>query len=62
VVRTTRILLTGEEETLTFDWTASQAVLGKNVTITATVDPEKEVYACDNQNQGEATALCRIIM
>jgi hypothetical protein len=62
VVRTTGILLPGEEETLTYDWTASQAVLGKNVTITATVDPEKEVYACDNQNQGQATALCQIIM
>jgi len=62
VVRTTRILQPGEEETLSFDWTATQAVLGKNVTITATVDPEQEVYACDNQNSGEATALCQIIM
>lgn len=62
VVRTTRALNPGDEETLTLDWTGPQGIVGKDITVTATVDPNQEVYTCDTLNTGEATALCRIIM
>lgn len=55
-------LAMGEEETFTANWNAPQSARGRDVTFTATVDPDREVYDCDEQNSGEVTEECRIVM
>ena len=62
VVRTSKILQPGDEEDFAYTWNAPPGVVGKNVTITATVDPMQEVYTCDNQNTGSVTKLCAVPM
>jgi hypothetical protein len=60
--RTSAPLAPGEEERFQTTWDAPQAVRGRDVTFTATVDPNREVYDCDDQNSAEVIEECRIVM
>lgn len=62
VLHTTMILQSGDEEILNYDWAGAPSAVGRSVTVTATVDPDQEVYTCDHQNTGEATELCKVPM
>lgn len=61
-VRLPRALQPGGEETFPLVWTPPAGAYGQMVTVVATVDPNAEVYDCDEKNSGEATELCRIAM
>lgn len=60
--QTSAELQPGDSETFQFTWSAPQSARGRFVTLTATIDPNKEVYDCDEQNTGEVTFECKIVM
>lgn len=53
-------LLVGEEEDFNLTWAADPRAASRNVTITVTVDPDKEVYDCDEQEALSVVENCRI--
>ena len=61
-VRTSAELQPGQEETFNLSWDVPAGAIGQNVTLTATVDPDGEVYACDDKSTGEVVAQCRVPM
>jgi hypothetical protein len=62
-VRTSAELGPGEEEAFRVTWdNAPQGARGRDVTISATVDPNREVYDCDEQNGAEVVEECKIVM
>ena len=60
-LRTSAVLQPGEDETLSTVWLAADAAVNVPLTITATVDPEQEVYQCDDQNTGTGVGECRVV-
>ena len=62
-LRTTKILQPGDGEKLTFLWKpVDTQAYGQTLTITAVVDPEDEVYQCEEKNEADVDVLCRVIM
>lgn len=59
-VRTSAELQPGEEEVFNVVWDVDAGALGRNVTVTATVDPDKEVYDCDEQESLSVTERCEV--
>lgn len=59
-VRTSMVLNPGEEEVFNFVWDVGPAALAQDVVITVTVDPDKEVYDCDQQETLSVTERCSV--
>lgn len=59
-LRTQGAIRAGGEQMFTLTWQVPPAKFGRNVTIVATVDPNQEVYMCDDQNSETVMELCRV--
>jgi hypothetical protein len=59
-VTTSAELLVGEEEDFNLVWTVDPGAPAQDVTITVTVDPDKEVYDRDEQEALSVVENCRI--
>jgi subtilase family serine protease len=59
-VRTMGAVAPGAEQTFDVVWQVPGSKLGANITITATVDPNQEVYQCDEQELETVMEVCRV--